>query len=46
MALNSSGQISLGGSTSGESIALKLERSSTGVISFVDSNAESGEPSE
>lgn len=38
MTLNTSGPISLGGSTTGQSIALELNQSATGVISLNDAN--------
>ena len=41
MALNSSGQISLRGSTSGESIALELGRSSTADVSLTETDVRS-----
>lgn len=41
MALNASGPISLGGSTSGQSIALELSQSATGQISLNDTNVRS-----
>ncbi len=41
MALNSSGQISLGGSTTGESIALELGRSATDAVSLTETDVRS-----
>lgn len=38
MALNSSGPISLAGSTTGQSIAIELGQSSSGTISLNDTN--------